>query len=345
MLECPSYPHKAIRSVESLAKALHVTPGLLENVAERAPKLYIGPKKKLKRDNVTYRDVWDTKVPLKGLLRTINDVILKQVSYPQYLQGSLSGRDFVSNVEVHQDASVLITEDVRKFFDHITSDHVYRVWSEFFGFGDGPASLLTRLTTNASKVFQGTPTSSYLANLALWKVEPTVVAKLRERGIQYSRYVDDVSLSSRTGLAAEEKTWAIAQVYAMFGSCGFRPARDKHRIQSARTPKGAPLQLMGLTIVNGRVSLSRPERGTIESMVHKVEARFDRSETGGDFLELFNQASGKVGRLKRKHPAHAEGLRARLNAMRAVSHIARTEIEVSKGPPASADGANDEQPF
>ena len=88
MLECPVYQHKAIRSVESLAKALHVTPGFLEDLATRAPKLYIGPKKKLKRDKITYRDVWDTKPPLKGLLRTINDVIFKRVSYPLYLQGS-----------------------------------------------------------------------------------------------------------------------------------------------------------------------------------------------------------------------------------------------------------------
>ena len=130
----------------------------------------------------------------------------------------------------------------------------------------------------------------------------------------------------------------------MFGSCGFSPARDKHRIQSARTPKGAPLQLMGLAISNGRVSLPRSERSTIESMVHRLEARFDRSETGGDFLELFNQASGKVGRLKRLRPEHAEELRARLNAMRTVALMTSIAAEGTQSP-VVASAASSDPPF
>ena len=79
-------------------------------------------------------------------------------------------------------------------------------------------------------------------------------------------------------------------------------------------------------------------------MVHKLEARFDRSETGGDFLELFNQASGKVGRLKRMRPEHAEGLRARLNAMRAVANMTSNAAEGTHRP-VDAFAASSDPPF
>jgi len=315
-MERARYPNKPIQTVASLARALGQTPGFLESIAQRAPDLYIGPKKKLKRDGVTYRDVFDTKAPLKELLRSINKILFAQVEFPRYLQGSIKGRDFVSNVEVHADAGVLISEDIRKFFDHITADHVHRIWHEFFCFGDAPSALLTKLTTNERRVFQGTPTSSYLANLALWDVEPQVVRKLAERGIKYSRYVDDVTLSRKDGLSSADKTWALAQIFAMFRSRGFTPAREKHSIQTARAPNAKPLSVMGLTVGRGRVSLPSSERASIRSMVHELEVLFDRSETGLEFRESLERASGKVGRLKRHHPDQAEGLRERLNAMR-----------------------------
>jgi hypothetical protein len=160
--------------------------GLLLSVEGRAAGLYIGPTPKPKKNGGT-RYVYDTKPPLKPLLKSVNRLVFKKVEFPPYLTGAISGSDFIANVRIHKGAKSAFSEDIATFFDHITADHVYRIWREFFRFGPRVAELLTNLTTRDGRVFQGTPTSSYLANLVFWDREPALVQRLAQRGIRYSR--------------------------------------------------------------------------------------------------------------------------------------------------------------
>ncbi|MEX8510377.1 MAG: reverse transcriptase family protein [Leptothrix ochracea] len=310
-MERPSYSQQPIYSVAALCRALGESEDLLCSLAERIPQLYIGPKKKLKKDGKTYRHVYDTKPPLKQLLKKINHRIFEKVQFPQYLQGSLKGRDFVGNVAIHEKSQIVICEDVEKFFDNISAESVFRIWRDFFQFGNEPAELLTALTTRDGHVFQGTPTSSYLANLAFWDIEGILVANLADRGLRYSRYVDDITISSTVKLESADKKWAISQVIAMMGSRGFRAARDKHSIQSAKSR----ISVMNLN-VNQQVGLSRKERANIRAGVHQLEQRFGQGETGLAFQRDLDKARGRIGRMARFHPSEAEALRLRLQAMR-----------------------------
>jgi hypothetical protein len=307
----PIYPCRPLQSVESLAKALACPEGTLRSIARRVATLYIGPTPKPKKNGLGYRNVYDTKHPLKPLLKKMNQVFFEAVQYPVYLQGSIKGRDPVRNAQLHENAQVAICEDIEKFFDNITADRVFSIWSGFFGFADEPATLLTALTTNGGKVFQGTPTSSYLANLAFWDIEPAVVERLAGRGIRYSRYVDDITLSHPVGLSAEDKAWAMSQVIAMMGARGFKPARDKHVIQGGR----GPITLMRMNI-NRQPTITAKERGQIRAMVHHLEMQFDRGDIGVEFHRAMDTVSGKVGRLQRLHPVEGDKLRERLRAVR-----------------------------
>lgn len=335
----PIYPCRPLQSVESLAKALACPESLLRSLAVRAPTLYIGPTPKPKKNGKGFRDVYDTKQPLKPLLKKINKVFFEIVQYPVYLQGSIKGRDPVRNAQLHENARVAICEDIEKFFDHITAEHVFSIWNGFLGFAEEPATLLTALTTNGGRVFQGTPTSSYLANLAFWDIEPTVVDRLASRGIRYSRYVDDITLSHPSGLSAEDKAWAMSQVIAMMGSRGFKPARDKHVIQGGR----GPITLMRMNI-NRQATITAKERGQIRAMVHHLEMRFDRRDVGAEFHQAMDTVAGKVGRLHRLHPAEAEKLRERLRAVREAARVLPFSMEKAE-PVAQFWGNQEDPPF
>lgn len=307
----PVYLAQPIQSVASLCRALGRPEGMLRELAQRAPQLYIGPKPKLKKDGKSLRYVYDTKFPLKPLMKTINQVIFRRVAFPQYLQGSLAGRDYVSNVAIHKDSKTVISEDIEAYFDNITDEHVFEIWRRFFGFGQAPAELLTALTTREGRVFQGTPTSSYLANLAFWEIEDSVVSKLQARGLRYSRYVDDVTISSTAALTTEDKAWAIGQVVAMIGSRGFRTKREKHEIQSGN----GRISVMKLNVNRG-VGVSTRERAQIRAAVHQLEQACIRCETGPQFRKELEKTSGRIGRLGRFHASEADRLRARLQAIR-----------------------------
>lgn len=53
----PTYPHDPLQSVSSLCRALAVPEALLGSLADRIPKLYIGPKPKPKKSGNGFRDV------------------------------------------------------------------------------------------------------------------------------------------------------------------------------------------------------------------------------------------------------------------------------------------------
>jgi hypothetical protein len=303
-LKAPEYPHDPIQSVGSLCRALALPEPLLRSMAERIPKLYIGPKPKPKKSGNGFRDVYDTKPPLKPLLRRINKVFFERVVFPDYLHGSIRGCDFISNAKVHKGSTTVITEDIKGFFDHITAEHAYAIWRHFFGFGEDPSELLTKLVTNGGRVYQGAPTSSYLANLVFWDIEPRMVEALAARDMRYSRFVDDVTVSHPAAIGNEEKSWAIAQVYGMLGSRGFKPARQKHAIFNGNASR----TIMRVN-VNEHVTITPAERRQVRAMVHQLEQRVRAGENTPEVRQLLSSAIGKIGRIQRLHPAYADKLR------------------------------------
>ncbi|MBY0266796.1 MAG: reverse transcriptase family protein [Burkholderiales bacterium] len=314
---------------------------MLRSIIQRAHNLYIGPKPQVKK-NGGVRYVFDTKPPLKPLLKKINSIFFRRTHFPPYLTGSIAGRDFIANVEVHKGARVVITEDIAQFFDCITEQHVYRIWREFFRFSDEIADLLTHLMTKDGRVFQGTPTSSYLANLAFWDFEPQLVNRLAARGIRYSRYVDDISISTTNDLSDSEKRWVVAQIYAMIGRGGFKPQRSKHQyLSSAR-----PITIMGLNANSSRApTITRRERSRIRALIFQLEQRFASGETGPEFRQSLSHAIGKVGRLKRLHKVEGAALRTRLDTIQAALDALPVKTKASakfESPPADAI---DDHPF
>lgn len=208
----------------------------------------------------------------------------------------------------------VVTEDIKGFFDHITEQHAYAIWRRFFGFGEAPSELLTKIVTNGGRVYQGSPTSSYLANLVFWDIEPRMVKALGVRGLRYSRFVDDITMSHRAAIGAEEKSWAIAQVYAMLGSHGFKPARQKHAIFNG----GASRTIMRVN-VNEHVTITPAERRQVRAMVHQLEQRVHSGENTPEVRQLLSSAIGKIGRIHRLHPEYADKLR--LQARRIESNL------------------------
>ena len=314
-MSCAVYTKRPIQSVRALCCALGCTEDHLLSVAARVPNLYIGPSPIQKNNGGGVRHVYDTKSPLKPILKKINSVFFQKVKFPEYLHGSLTGRDFIGNVEAHAHSRIVITEDIAQFFDCITYEHVYKIWSGLFGFSQEPSSILSKLTTNIDqtnkhRVFQGTPTSSYLANLVFWDIEHKFVDKLASRGIRYTRYVDDITLSSSNSLSRESICWAISQIYAMMGSRGFKPKRSKHTLQTSKNR----ISIMGIN-ANQHPTLSKLERANIRASVHQLEQAFEQDKIDLEFRRSINQVRGKVGRLGRMHPSEALTLKERIKAL------------------------------
>lgn len=218
-MDKPYYPFRPISSIAILAKTLGIHEKMLLNLANKVDDSYTEFLINVKGKD---RTVYEPKHDLKKLQKRINHRIFEKVQYPVYLQGGIKDpsnkRDYVENAKIHceRDPNIIISIDIKSFYDNIKSDYVFNVYKIFFNFPDEVSEILTKLTTFKNKVPQGACTSSYLANLIFFNTEYSLVSKFRSTGICYTRLLDDVTLSSNKFLSEEKISSSIKDVVAMF---------------------------------------------------------------------------------------------------------------------------------
>lgn len=289
----PHYPCEPIVTVQKLALSLRVDELVLRELAENANGMY----RKVKPKQGSTRQTFDAQGLLKVVQESIKNRIFSRVHFPPYLHGSLKGCDYVTNALLHTQKKIIICEDVKSFFPSVRSEQIRDIWQNFFQFSDDVARLLTALTTKDGAIPQGAKTSSYLANLVFWRDEPYLQAKLAQDGIVYSRYVDDIAISSTSFLSKSVQTKIIANVYGMLRKHGLSASRKKHEVFS-----DSGVMKVTKLIVNQKPTLSKVKRSQVRSQVHKAT-------TQSPTIELLNKAAQGVGQLGRFHPTEAGHLK------------------------------------
>jgi hypothetical protein len=311
--ECdrPVYPFAPISNRKTLARMLQCSVEELGRVESMADDLY-REVRALRKDGRP-RICYDAKRPLKGMQGRIQCMILKRVRYPAYLMGGLADRenprDYVRNANAHAGPRVMINEDVTKFFPSTSTHVVFDIWRYVFHFPVDVSQTLTRLTTRAGELPQGAKTSSYLANLVFWATEPGLVAKLRAMGFEYTRYIDDMTISSKTGKTAEQLGLALSLLASMVRRYGLRFKRIKHSIAYA----GQRMEVTGLVIGEESAGLGRDKRSGIRALVHQCEIEACSSP---EQSLMERRAASLVGQYARLHPTQGKALRLRLDVIR-----------------------------
>jgi len=179
------------------------------------------------------------------------------------------------------------------------------------------AIVLTRLTTHNGQLPQGAPTSSYLANLALWEREPDIVTYFSAKGIRYSRYIDDITLSSTSYQGSRSKSEIIRNVRAMCDKNNYTVKRSKHRVESS----GKPMRINNLQINKG-ITLPKKVRARIRAAVQSCEIQATRNRSTEEYRILFNSTLGRVNHLRHFHRQESSGLLKRLDACKPICNSA-----------------------
>jgi hypothetical protein len=88
--------------------------------------------------------------------------LLKPICFPEHIFGAVPKRSVRDNAELHLNATVLVTLDIRQCFPSITNVQVYQVWRKLLDCSTPVAALLTQLTTFQRRLPQGAATSPLL---------------------------------------------------------------------------------------------------------------------------------------------------------------------------------------
>lgn len=158
---------------------------------------------------------------------------------------------------------------------------------------------------------QGAATSSYIANLIFFNSEYKIVNKLSSKGFQYTRLLDDITLSSVKDRAPKEKTLAIKEVVGLLKKYKFDIKDEKTKILH-NTSHSLPYDVTGLWVGHAKPKLRKSERRYIRQMVYVCEKSFADDPSSEKYHELWNKVSGLVAKMQRLEHVQAPSLRTRL---------------------------------
>lgn len=293
-MKLPLYTRKPIARMESLAKVAGLTHDELISLASKADFSYDIQKRV--KPNGSYREISAPNKKLKNVQKRIVEQIFCHVEFPNYLQGSvksLDSRNDITNAAMHTRKSLLIRMDIENFFPSVSEQFVFNIWKSFFRFPDKTADLLTKLTTYNGYLPQGVPTSSGLANLIFWDREPMLVSSLQAENLTYTRYVDDITISSLGYRNTPELNTIFAQVFGMFASKGLKANRNKTLIST----NGHRQTVHNLNVNGDSPSMTKKDRSKVRAAVKECEDVSPAERIGPKYEELWGEIHGRVQRM------------------------------------------------
>lgn len=322
-MDAPRYSLKPIYSLMSLSKTLGESVSFLQSLAKRRSNLYRYVPQ-IKKDG-SARHTYDAYLPLKQVQRRIVDRILAKVIFPSYLHGGIRDvikrRSIYSNASLHGMAKHLVLQDIKDFYPSISIAHVRVIFEKLFNFSPEVSQLLAELTTYNETVPQGASSSSYLANLVFWDLEPALVVRFRAMNLSYSRFADDITISSLQPISNAQITQIVSMVTNMLAQKGCYQKRTKLHIRKRgqtvqENNQFGPLTVTGLTVFNSAPGIPKKERKAIRAAVKQLEDKACSGEALEVLEPMMRKIMGRVGRLIACDHPDGEKFKQRIQAIR-----------------------------
>lgn len=251
---------------------------------------------------------------LKNLQYWILNNILYKKEVHEAAQGFVPERSIVSNAEKHTGKAVVINMDMKDFFPSVTYKRVKGLFKAL-GYSEQIATILALLSTEAEtdqvvmdgeryfvakgerKLPQGAPTSPAITNLICHRLDNRFEGMAKKLGWIYSRYADDISLSSDRTTNINRILWQSRQIIE---NEGFQLHPNKLKVMR----KGSQQEVTGI-VVNERTNVSRKTLKGFRSVLHKIEKNGIQGLTWGNGFILLT-IQGFANYIKMVNPEKGE---------------------------------------
>lgn len=275
-------------TIEQLAALLDLPVNKLERLVLDAPSLYSSFE--VRKPNGKSRTIRPPARPLRDLQRALLDVLQECIRYPRWMMGGVPKRSIFNHAEPHVGRKMVATFDVKAFYPS-TRPAMVRPVLERLGFGGAAADAVLRLLTKDDELPQGSPTSGFLANLALEPADRRIDALCRKHGLNFTRYVDDMAISGDTDL-----TKLQGMIIEAVKECGYEVAPEKIRYMGRNVA-----QLVTKLRVNDKMRPTREFMAEVKADIWEclnAGAAVVAAERGVQLHNLKNSLNGKVGHIQ-----------------------------------------------
>lgn len=170
---------------------------------------------------------------LKKVQRLVLDKILVNTEKLPCVFGLSKDKSVICNAQTHQlnVNGYLVNLDIEDFFPAIRRKNVQKIFRQL-GFSSENCAVLTKICTVDNSLPQGAPSSPVLASLACIELDKKIFLYCKRRGLIYTRYFDDISVSG-----SKLTTQNIRDIEKIIASYGFRSNEKKRQLFEPSTQK------------------------------------------------------------------------------------------------------------
>lgn len=229
-------------------------------------RIYLDKKRKaystfkLIKKNGGFREIDAPSKPMKAIQRWILDHILYNIDVGKYAHGFVLERSIATNAIEHQGQTLVLGIDLKDFFPSIKYNRVLGYFKTI-GYKEEIAIILTEMCTFKWRLPQGAPTSPMISNLIAWYLDNDLAKFCEERGLMYTRYADDITISGDQNLP-RYTTIIINKIE----EAGFSINEDKLRLLT----QGKCQKVTGV-IVNEKISIGKERKRKLKAIVHNIK--------------------------------------------------------------------------
>jgi hypothetical protein len=282
--EVPTHPPQ-LRDVSDIAAYLDVSPFFLRSMLIRPSHHYRSFEFKKRSGGI--RTIHSPRTYLKVVQWWILDTILYNKRVAPCVHGFVPYKSFVTNAHEHVGARHMLNVDIEDFFPSITIDRVQSVF-EAFGYDTNVCMGLARLTTLGGTLPQGAPTSPMIANHLLTDFDARMMDYCDPRGLIYTRYADDISISSEARIDAD----ILEYIKLLLASIGLQLNGSKTRFMGPNARK----EVTGLVLGKDGARLPKDYlngcRGWFHRIILNPEQHASEFERVRGTLSLISQVGG-----------------------------------------------------
>nr|WP_236783501.1 reverse transcriptase family protein [Aliivibrio fischeri] len=281
---------------------------MLFSIAKNSNAHYF--KKTIKKNNGKPRITYKASPQLRNILDKLKHRVFSHIVFPSYISAGQLGKSYVDNANSHTGAKMLMSEDIKDFFPSITQLQIQQVYKHFFKFTPEVSLLLSELCTKDGKLVQGSPLSGYLANLVFFKEEHTIVDLCIKNGLHYTRYYDDIHISSHTPFF-EEVSELKQQLYGMMGRVGVSPHRSQKKCNIKLS--NTRLDVHDITINSHKTSPSKKRVSRVRNLLFQFQKSVSLNDDIEGIINQYRSILGHINTLQQQGYLKSKALKKELS--------------------------------
>jgi retron-type reverse transcriptase len=208
----------------NLALMIGISPRLITQMAVRPERHY--RTFTIEKKSGSGRTINAPRVFLKVVQKFIADYLLCDLVVHDAAHAYIAGRSNITNAAVHRGASWIGSVDVTDFFGSITSRNIERLLVAQ-GFTAQAARTIRHLCSFEGCLPQGAPSSPILSNAFLFDSDVAIARYAALRGVSYSRYADDITVSGENKIGICEVIEFTVRTLRLLNKLDINPAKTR----------------------------------------------------------------------------------------------------------------------